>query len=225
MSEARVEDAYRRWLRWYPRDFRREHAEEILSVLLAETAPNCRRPRPVECLDLVRGGVSMRLRPRVPRSDRAGFAAVRLAYLVAVVQCAVILTVVGTSGAMRASILAADPRYTTAEWHAELTGRIVPLLEFAGLALIVLVWSAWLSGRGHRWVRALFVTNFAWTTYSLLHGLAEGSATYARADLALGIVLWLVDLATVVMIVVCEAQRIAARCRIANATAPDCRAP
>jgi hypothetical protein len=221
VSEAGVEDAYRRWLRWYPRDFRREHAEEILSVLLAETAADRRGPRPIECLDLVRGGVSMRLRPRVPRSDRAGFAAVRLAYLVAVVQCAVMITVVGTRGAMRASILAADPRYTAAEWHAELTSRIVPLLEFAGIALIVLVWSAWLSGRGHRWVRALFVANFAETTYSLLHGLAEGSATYARADLALGIVLWLVDLATVVMITICEAQRIAARGRIARATGPD----
>jgi hypothetical protein len=216
VSEAGVEAAYRRWLRWYPRDFRREHAEEILGVLLAQTAPDCRGPRPVECLDLVRGGVSMRLRPRVPRSDRAGFAVVRLAYLVAVVQCAVMITVVGTTGAMRATILAADPRYTAAEWHAEMAGRVVPLLEFAGLLLIVLVWSAWLSGRGRRWVRVLFAASFAETTYSLLHGLAEGSATYARADLALGIVLWLVELATVVVIVVCEAQRVTARGRSAR---------
>lgn len=74
MSEAAVEDPYGRWLRWYPRDFRRERAEEILSVLLAETAPDCRGPRPVECLDLVRGGVSMRLRPRVIRAAPVGFA-------------------------------------------------------------------------------------------------------------------------------------------------------
>jgi hypothetical protein len=208
VSGAGVEAAYRRWLRWYPRDFRREHADEILSVLLAETAPDCRRPRPIECLDLVRGGVSMRLRPRVPRSDRAGCAAIRLAYLVAVVQCVVMITVVGTTGAMRASILAADPRYTAAQWHAELVSSVVPLLEIAGLALMASVWSAWLSGRGRRWARALVAANFAVTTYSLLRGLAGGSATYARADLASGIVLWLVELAAVVVIVVCEAQRI-----------------
>ena len=86
MSEVGVEAAYRRWLRWYPREFRREHADELLGVLLAETGPDCRGPRPVECLDLVRGGLSMRLRPRMPRSDRAGFAVVRLMYLVAVVE-------------------------------------------------------------------------------------------------------------------------------------------
>ena len=37
--------------------------------------------------------------------------------------------------------------------------------------------------------------NFAMTTYSLLLGLAGGSATYAPADLAVGIVLWLDGLA------------------------------
>jgi len=99
-----VEAAYRRWLRWYPRQFRREHADELLGVLLAETGTGCRGPRPVECLDLVRGGLSMHLRPRVPRSDRAGFAVVRLMYLVAVVECAVAVTVAGTAGAVRASM-------------------------------------------------------------------------------------------------------------------------
>lgn len=210
MSEVGVEAAYRRWLRWYPREFRREHAEEFLGVLLAETGPDCRGPHAAECLDLVRGGLSMRLRPRVPRSDRTGFAVVRLMYLVAVVQCAVAVTVVGTTAGVRASILATDPGYSAAQWHAELAGSLDPLVVIAGLAVIVLVWVAWLSGRGRRWARALFVVNFAVTTYSLLHGLAGGSGTYARADLAMGIVLWLVELATVVVIVVSQAQRVAA---------------
>jgi hypothetical protein len=35
---------------------------------------------------------------------------------------------------------------------------------------------------------------------SLLHGLAQGSALYARADLVLGIVLCLVQLAAVVLL-------------------------
>ncbi len=222
MSEVGVEAGYRRWLRWYPREFRREHAEELLGVLLAAAGPDCRRPRPVECLDLVRGGLSMRLRSRVPRSDRAGFAVVRLMYLVAVVQCAVAVTVVATTGAVRASVLAADPGYTAAQWHAELAGSLDPLVGFAGLAVIVLVWLAWLSGRGRRWARAVFVVNFGVTTYSLLHGLAGGSGTYARVDLAVGVVLWLVELATVVVIVVGEAQRVAAsRSGESRLPAPD----
>jgi hypothetical protein len=34
----------------------------------------------------------------------------------------------------------------------------------------------------------------------LLHGLIQGSAVYARPDLAIGSVLWLVELAAVVLI-------------------------
>jgi hypothetical protein len=208
VSESGVEAAYRRWLRWYPREFRREQADELLGVLLAETGPDCRGPRLVECLDLVRGGLSMRLRPRVPRSDRAGFAVVRLMYLVAVVEGAVALTIAGTAGAVRASMAAANPGYTTAQWRTQLSGSIDHLAVSAGLAVIVLVWLAWCSGRGRRWARALFAVNFALTTYSLLVGLAGGSATYAPVDLAVGTVLWLMELAALALIVVSEARRL-----------------
>ena len=179
-------------------------------MLLAETGPECCGPRLIECLDLVRGGLSMRARARVPRSDRAGFATVRLMYLVAVAQCAVVVMVVATTAAVRASILAADPDYTAAQWHAELAGSLDPLVMLAVLSVIVLVWVAWCGGRGRRWARAPFIVNFVVTTYSLLHGLAVGSATNARADLAVGIALWLTELATVVVIAVSEAQRVAA---------------
>ena len=221
MSAAGVEAAYRRWLRWYPRQFRREHADELLGVLLAETGPDCRGPRPVECLDLMRGGLSVRLRPRVPRSDWAGFAVVRLMYLVAVVQCAVAVTVAGTAGAVRARMLAADPGFTAAQWPAQVAGSVDPLVVSAGLGVIVLVWLAWCSGRGRRWARGLFVVNFALTTYSLLHGLAGGSATYAPVDLAVGIVLWLTELATFGVIVISEAQHLTAWRSGARVAAPD----
>ncbi|HXW80225.1 MAG TPA: hypothetical protein VEJ84_12045, partial [Acidimicrobiales bacterium] len=47
----------------------------LLGVLLAETGPDRRRPRPVECLDLVRGGLSMRLGHRqLPASANAPIA-------------------------------------------------------------------------------------------------------------------------------------------------------
>jgi hypothetical protein len=189
-------------------------------VLLAETGPDCRGPRPVECLDLVRGGLSMRLRPRVPRSDRAGFAVVRLMYLVAVVEFAVAVTIVGTAGAVRTSMLASDPGFTAGQWRAQLADSVGPLVVSAGLTAVVLVWLAWCSGRGRRWARALFFVNFALTTSSLLHGLAGGSATYAPVDLAVGTVLWLTELATLAVIVVSEARRLATSRSAALVAAP-----
>jgi hypothetical protein len=213
VSETQVEAAYRRWLRCYPRDFRREHAEELLGVLLAEAGPDCHAPRLAECLDLVRGGLSMRLRPRVPRSDRAGFAAVRLMYVAAVVQCVVAVTVLATTGAVHTRVLAAHPGYTAARWRAEMAGSFDPLVMVAGVAMVVLLWVAWCSGRGRRWARALFAANFTVTTYSLLHGLAGGSASYARTDLAAATVLWLIELVALAVIVVSEAHWIAASLR------------
>jgi hypothetical protein len=131
-------------------------------------------------------------------------------YLVALAQCAVVVTVLATTAAVHASILAADPGYTAAQWRAELTGGFAPLVVAGTLTALVLAWTAWCSGRGRRWARALFAANFAVTTSSLLHGLAGGSATYARADLAAATGLWLLELATVVVIVVSETHRVAA---------------
>ncbi|MGH9107399.1 MAG: hypothetical protein ACRDZX_16555 [Acidimicrobiales bacterium] len=90
-----------------------------------------------------------------------------------------------------------------------MAGSVGPLVLSAGLGVIVLVWLAWCSGRGRRWARALFIVNFVMTTYSLLHGLAGGSATYAPVDLAVGTVLWLMELATLGVIVISEARRLA----------------
>lgn len=90
---ADLERGYRRWLRWYPKEFRREHEEEILAVLMARSI-----------------------------------------------------------------------------------------------------------GRGHRWARIAFALFFGLNTWGLFNGLAGGSAVYARPDLAVGSVLWLVELAAVARI-------------------------
>jgi hypothetical protein len=54
------------------------------------------------------------------------------------------------------------------------------------------------DGRGHRWGRVAFTILFGVNTYGLVDGLARGSAVYAWPDLAIGTVLWLVQLATAV---------------------------
>jgi hypothetical protein len=82
---ADLERGYRRWLRWYPASFRREYEAEMLGVLMAHARAGQQRPEPMECLDVVVSAPCVRLSPRVPRSDRCAFAAVRLMYLGAVV--------------------------------------------------------------------------------------------------------------------------------------------
>ena len=127
-------------------------------------------------------------------------------YLAAVAQLAVVVVIVATTDAVRASIVAADPGYTPAQWHSELVGSIDPLVVLAGLTAILCLWMAWCSGRGRRWPRVLFAVCFGVTTYSLLHGLGGGSASYARADLVMGIAVWLAELATVIVIAVEEGR-------------------
>jgi hypothetical protein len=201
MSEAtELERGYRRWLRWYPKSFRREHEAEILGVLMAGACQGQRRPQPIECLDLISSAVGMRLRARVPRSDRSAFTAVRLMYVGALVELATAIVIVATTGDVRSAIIERNPTYTRAQWHAEVVGSLEPLVVAAGIAVGFWLWMAWANGRAHRWARIVFAIFFAVTTYSLIHGLAGGSAVYARADLALGIVLWLVQLAAVVLI-------------------------
>jgi hypothetical protein len=199
-DSADLERGYRRWLRWYPKAFRREHEAEILAVLVAGARAGQRHAEPMECLDLLRSALWMRLRPRVPRSDRAVFAAVRLMYVGAVVEFAAAITILVTIGDVRSNVAERHPGLTQIEWHAIVAGRLAPIAVAAGIAVGFWLWMAWAIGRGHRWTRFAFAGFFVLNTVSLLHGLIQGSAVYARPDLAIGSVLWLVELAAVALI-------------------------
>jgi hypothetical protein len=204
---ADLERDYRRWLRWYPKSFRREHEAEMLEVLMATAQPEQCRPELSECLGLVRSGLCVRLRPRVSRSDRSAITAVRLMYLGAVFELAVILTIWATLGDVKDSILVRNPAYTRAQWHSEVAGAFKPLVVAAALGIGFWLWMAWANGRGHRWARVLFGLFFCQTTYSLVHGLAGGSALYARSDLAAGTALWVIELAVVALVLRVELDR------------------
>jgi hypothetical protein len=199
-GSADLERAYRRWLRWYPKAFRREYEAEVLGVLMAGAREGQRRPGPVECLDLVGGAVRMHLRPRVPRSDRTGLMAVRLMYLGAVLELAAASTIVATIGEVRTSVVEWNPGLTDAEWQAIVSGQLEPKALAAGVAVGCWLWMARAFGRGRRWARTAFVIFFGLNTASLLDGLVGGSAVYAGADLAVGLVLWSVELAVVALI-------------------------
>ena len=109
---AGLERGYRRWLRWYPQEFRREHETEMLGVLLSGARAGQRQPTLLECLDLLCGAWRIRLYPRASRSNRSAGNVVRLLYLGAVVQIAVALTIVATIGDVRANVVTRNPAPT-----------------------------------------------------------------------------------------------------------------
>jgi hypothetical protein len=60
MNEPAFERRCRRLLRWYPPDHRREHEDEMLSVMLAAGRPGQRRLGLRETADVVLGGIRVR---------------------------------------------------------------------------------------------------------------------------------------------------------------------
>lgn len=79
-----LEQGYRRLLAWYPGAFRRDHADEILGVLMAGAGEGQRRPRPAEAADLLWSGLKMRLRgPALTGESRPWSDALALFSLVA----------------------------------------------------------------------------------------------------------------------------------------------
>jgi hypothetical protein len=59
---------------------------------------------------------------------------------------------------------------------------------------------AWSIGRGYQWTRIVFALFFALNLFGLFNGLVHGSAVYAQPDLAIAIVLCLVELASVAVL-------------------------
>ncbi len=217
-DSAALERGYRRWLRCYPRAFRREHEAEMLTVLMAGARSDQRRLRAAECIDLLTGAIVMRVRPRVPRTNRSVYAVVQLMCLGAMLELATAMTLLASLDQVRSNIVTSDPGFTAAAWQAVVTGQIDPLAISAGVAVLFLLWSAWAYGREKRWPGLAFALFFAATTWSLLGGLSRGSFVYAQADLAVAAVLWLVELAVFVLVVHQSLRRIAlARSRPARA--------
>lgn len=200
-AAADLECAYRRWLRWYPPAFRRAYEAEMLAVLLAGAHEGQRQPALLECVDLLRGAAWMYLRPRAPWFDRSRATVMKVMYLGAVVELATVLTIVATSGDIRAHIVRRYPGLTAVQWHAVVASQLAPLAVTAALAVGFWLWMAWAIGRGQRWARIAFPLFFGLNTWSLLQGLGHGSAVYARPDLAVASILWLVELAAVALLV------------------------
>jgi hypothetical protein len=193
-DQVRLERAYRRILAWYPRSFRRENEDEVLAVLLDTAAEGQVRVGLAEAWDLVRGGLRMRLWPAAPR-PRTVRAAVKLMLAGAAAELAALITVVVTSGAVRAAVAA---RYPAAGGEATLHQVVV--MASAPVAIGLWLWLAWANGKGQDWARMLSAASFGLITLSVLGSLAEHAVTYAPASMIAAAVVWTIGLASVVLI-------------------------
>jgi hypothetical protein len=203
-----LERRYRRWLRWYPEAFRREYEDELLGVLVASAQAGQRRPDSMECLDLMANGLRLRLRPTVSRSEPWTLTAVRLMIVGAALELAAAVTILATAGDLTKRAAERSPGPHDAQWQAAVSGRVERVALAAVVAVVVWLGLAWAVGRGHRRARVAFAILFGVNLFGLVDGLAAGSAVYARADLAVGTILCLVQLAAVVLVFERQADKI-----------------
>jgi hypothetical protein len=189
-----LERAYRRILSCYPRSFRADSEDEILAVLMATAADGQTRVGLAEAWDLVRGAVRMRLWPAAPR-PRTVRAAVKLMLAGAAAELAALVTVLVTSGAVRAAVAA---RYPAAA-HA-VTVHQVTVLVAAPVAIGMWLWLAWANGRGEDWARMISGACFGLLTLAVLGQLSQHAATYAPAGMIAAAVVWAIGLVSVVLI-------------------------
>jgi hypothetical protein len=194
---ADLERGYRRVLAWYPKAFRQDNGEEILAVLLASAKEGQRKVELAESAALIRGALRMRLRPAV-RPPRTVRSAVRLMCAGAVAELAAVVTMVLTAARMKAA-LAKGPGLTAAQWHT-----VTSLLTFkevgGGIAVVLWLFLAWAMSQRRDVARFAFTAFFALISMIMLSALAQQGTAYAAADFAAGAAVWLVALATMVLI-------------------------
>ena len=115
----------------------------------------------------------------------------------AVLELAVLVTVLVTLGSVRSAIVQA---FTATQWHTAMLTQIVPLGASAPVGAGLWLWLAWANGQGYDWARFASMALFSLVTLELLIGLGGGAALYAPADLIAMTVVWVAGLAAMVLI-------------------------
>lgn len=185
-DQGALERRYRRLISWFPREFRQEHGEEILSVLMSGAREGQRRPEFSTVADLIRSGLWMRLRPNLPRSAPTVRAAVWLMYAGAALT---ILSLIGVViwlpfAGRDAALLRVGGR--TQPLPVAITVGVLIALIMTALWL----WMARASSRGRSWARIISALLVGMATLQLF-------GTIGDVQLAFALVTWAVGLAAV----------------------------
>lgn len=201
-AQARLERRYRRLLALYPKDFRRDHGEEMLVVLLACARDGRRGSTVADTANLLWSAVRMRLRLVAPRSVPSVFWAVRLMLAAAFFELVCMVTVIATQRSVQA---AAASRHTAGLTAAQLANSIhasVVSVEYgAPMAAAAWLLLASANDRGYRWARAATVGLFGITATSLLVSLGHHAAAYAPVDLVAGVLLCTLALLAMLLVI------------------------
>ena len=166
-DQEHLERAYRRLLAWYPREFRREHGQEILAVLMAVAPRGQRRPGLAESADLIRSGLWLRLRPSVPRSARTVRAAVKLMYAGAAVSTVNLILIMAMAADIRAYHALLGHPLTAAQVSRVTTGLVTLFIVWSLVPIALWLWMARTCGRGRNWARIVSTVLFGVATLDL----------------------------------------------------------
>jgi hypothetical protein len=211
-SSARLERSYRRLVACYPRSFRRENTEEIIAVLLATARADQRRPSVAEAADLLRGAARMRL--SLSCCPRTVLHAVRLMYLGALAEAALLVTVLLTAGSIQsaaraAALRALGPHAAPAATQQLLAGvaatvRGEVVMDVAVLLFALAGWLvlAWANGKGSALARVGAIIACALHFAASGAGLLNGDVTYAPAAIAVSCAVTVIGIAAVALLLV-----------------------
>jgi len=205
-APAGLERWYRRLIACYPRSFRKESTEEILAVLLATAREGQRRPDLAEVADLLRGAARMRM--GLSRAPRTVLHAVRLMYLGAVAELAVLITLLVSSGDVHAAVRSAylrDNHTVSAaalgHLQSSVSTSLTADLVLASVAIAARLWLAYAVGKGRGWARILAVAGCYVSTVGLAIALSHHAATYAPAAMIAAGAAWVTGLAAAALLV------------------------
>jgi hypothetical protein len=129
-----------------------------------------------------------------PRSVRT---AVRLMYLAAGVEVIALIIALLTRSALKAAILSKHPHYTATQLHTAESAQTVVLVVGALIAVALWLWMAWANGHGHNWARVVSAVFFGISTLGLIVSFAAGRGV---GDIIVGVILWLIGLAVIVLL-------------------------
>ncbi|MFC4056248.1 hypothetical protein ACFOY4_41745 [Actinomadura syzygii] len=133
-----LSDRYRRLLRWYPRDHRRDHEDEMLGVLLAAARPGQAGPSLRETADLVLGGLRVRVSRTVARASGTGWrdalavAGVLLPLVLSLTAVRLVISLWQRGLADTPAWLPVWPPVWPSDWSARMIWPVVAVLALAG---------------------------------------------------------------------------------------------
>jgi hypothetical protein len=134
---------------------------------------------------------------RIP-PPRPVLTAVRLMYAGAVIEVVGVIIALVSRGSLKSSILSRHPAYTAAQLHTAESARTIPLIVGAVIAVGLWIWMAWANGRGRSWARIVSAVFFGISTLDLI--VAAVLVRGAVASTIVGVVIWLIGLAVIILI-------------------------